>query len=30
MYERSQRWMHERQLFTEDRPTRAYESVVYA
>jgi NitT/TauT family transport system substrate-binding protein len=30
MYERSQRWMHERRLFTEEHPTPAYESVVYA
>jgi NitT/TauT family transport system substrate-binding protein len=29
MYERSQRWMHERGLFDEERPTPAYESVVY-
>jgi NitT/TauT family transport system substrate-binding protein len=30
MYERSQRWMHERQLFDEERPMPAYETVVYA
>jgi NitT/TauT family transport system substrate-binding protein len=30
MYERSQRWMHERKLFDEERPTPAYETVVYA
>lgn len=30
MYERSQRWMHERALFDHERPTPAYESVVYA
>ncbi len=30
MYERSQRWMHERRLFDEERPTPAYETVVYA
>ena len=30
MYERSQRWMHERGLFDHERPTPAYESVVYA
>ena len=30
MYEQSQRWMHERGLFDHERPTPAYESVVYA
>jgi len=30
MYEHSQRWMHERGLFDHERPTPAYESVVYA
>jgi len=30
MYEHSQRWMHERGLFDHERPTQAYESVVYA
>jgi len=30
MYEHSQRWMHERALFDHERPTPAYESVVYA
>lgn len=30
MYERSQRWMHDRHLFDEERPTPAYETVVYA
>ncbi|HKF77507.1 MAG TPA: hypothetical protein VKF59_15310 [Candidatus Dormibacteraeota bacterium] len=30
MYERSQRWMHERGLFEEEHPTPAYETVVYA
>lgn len=30
MYERSQRWMHERRLFDEKRPTPAYETVVYS
>ena len=30
MYERSQRWMHERRLFDQERPTPAYETVVYA
>jgi hypothetical protein len=30
MYERSQRWMQERRLFPDERPTPAYETVVYA
>ena len=30
MYERSQRWMHERKLFDEEHATPAYETVVYA
>ena len=30
MYERSQRWMHERRLFDQERPTPAYGTVVYA
>ena len=30
MYEHSQRWMRERKLFDEERPTPAYETVVYA
>jgi len=30
MYEHSQQWMHERGLFDHERPTPAYESVVYA
>jgi NitT/TauT family transport system substrate-binding protein len=30
MYERSQRWMRERGLFANERPTPAYETVVYA
>ena len=30
MYERAQRWMHERKLFDGERATPAYETVVYA
>jgi hypothetical protein len=30
MYERSQRWMRERHLFEEERPTATYEAVVYS
>jgi hypothetical protein len=30
MYERSQRWMHERHLFEKEHATPPYESVVYA